>query len=287
MLRLIEQYDFDFPKFDSFGKYKWDLLEACAEIGAVITWIKVGRLIVEDYVRERGLKADIWLGVYQNNPVGVLAMVKAGFSGDITGSEADVERGDRFRREAYFRALEELEASYAKAVGEIGSTGFENDGRYKKLIERVSSFNVEQYKKDFVLIIFPLLFDYENKTGIPLEIMFGQICIESSYGKDPIAINANNYFGYKGKGPAGSYASKTKEVINGQHVEIIDDFRKYNSMSESIDDYIDLLLRNYKQYSGGGSPKDWANALDKGGYATAPDYGSSVLNVASTWRIYE
>ncbi|MCL2054940.1 MAG: hypothetical protein FWG90_10985, partial [Oscillospiraceae bacterium] len=84
-------------------------------IGAPNTWVKIGRLIVEDYVRERGLKADVWLRAYQNNPVGALAMVKAGFSGDIMGAEADVERGDRFRREAYFRALEEFGVSFNSA----------------------------------------------------------------------------------------------------------------------------------------------------------------------------
>ena len=73
MIRLIETYNFDIPSLDYS---KWDLLKICAEIGAPNTWVKIGRLIVEDYVRERGLKADVWLRAYQNNPVGALAAVR-------------------------------------------------------------------------------------------------------------------------------------------------------------------------------------------------------------------
>jgi flagellum-specific peptidoglycan hydrolase FlgJ len=191
---------------------------------------------------------------------------------------------------AYQAAKDKIMASQPQVISnEYGS--YLEDQRYIALETRVATFNIEQYKKDFVLEVFPILLEYEKKTDIPAEIMFGQICLESAYGQNTLidkytGVNANNYFGYKGTGPAGSVICDTFEYIGGEKIYIEDKFRAYNNLYESLNDYTDLLLRNYKQYTTDGTPEDWANALVEGGYATAPSYGESVLNVAQTWRVY-
>lgn len=175
---------------------------------------------------------------------------------------------------------------------ESAQTDYTSDSRYISLQERVATFNIEQYKKDFVLEVFPELLKYESKTGIPAEIMFGQICTESAYGSNTLVdyktgVNGNNYFGYKGEGPAGSVECYTYEYINGQRVKIVDKFKAYHSREESIEDYTNLLLKNYKQYAADDSPEAWAKALVDGGYATAPNYGENILDISRTWRIYD
>ncbi len=168
---------------------------------------------------------------------------------------------------------------------------YQSDSRYQCLLKRVDSWNgIDQYKKDFVLSVFPKAIEYERKTGIPAEIIFGQMCVESNYGAATIVDkyngkNANNYFGYKGKGPAGSVISDTTEYINSKRVKIEAEFKAYNSIDESLDDYTSLLSRKYSKFISSGSPEDWASALDNGGYATAPNYGETILDVARTWRV--
>lgn len=170
---------------------------------------------------------------------------------------------------------------------------YENDIRYKKLSDRVNSWdNIESYKKEFVMEVFPIILKYEYETGVPAEIIFGQMCSESSYGTETLTDKytgkeANNYFGVKGNGPAGSVKCDTTEFVNGKRVHIVDEFRAYNNMDEAIKDYANLLNRNYKKYITTGTPEDWANALVEGGYATAPNYGEAILDVSKTWGIYE
>ncbi len=90
-----------------------------------------------------------------------------------------------------------------------------NDERYMNLVNTVNTINLEQYKKDFVLEIFPILYEYEKNSNVPLEIMFAQMCIESSYGADDLVDLANNYFGIKGVGPLGSVDINTGEHFDG------------------------------------------------------------------------
>jgi len=187
-----------------------------------------------------------------------------------------------------------LNACY-KALGELDSVENNNylsDPRYISLQNRTNSFNVESYKKEFVLEVFPILLEYENDTGIPLEIMFGQICEESAYGTNTMidkrdGRDGNNYFGYQEFDHKKDYVlCDTHEWKNGVKLPVEGKFKVYSSMEESIDDYTQLLLRRYKEYTTTDTPEDWANALELGGYSTTANYGDHILGVAHTWRVY-
>ena len=189
--------------------------------------------------------------------------------------------------------IKDLAKAYQEASKLIKSQyNYKSDPRYQALTDAVNSKNIETYKKDFVLEAFPHALECEQETGIPAEIIFGQICTESGYGADTLTDKytgkeANNYFGVKGVGTNGSVRCDTTEYIKGEKIYIEDDFRAYNNMKESIDDYAKLLKNNYKQYTTSGTPEDWANALVEGGYATAEEYGNYILGVAKTWGIYD
>ncbi len=178
--------------------------------------------------------------------------------------------------------------------GEDGEEQYKNDVRYQRLLieaERRKG-NIEEYKIEFVLEVFPKILVDEARSGIPAEITFGQICLESSYGGETCVdintgINGYNYFGIKGIGPAGSVTCNTSEEISGNKVPIVDDFRAYNSMDESIQDHSDLLVKYYQQYITTGSIEDWCDALNMGGYATASNYKELILGVCRTWDIIQ
>ena len=143
---------------------------------------------------------------------------------------------------------------------------------------------METYKLDFVESVFPVLLTEERRSGIPAELIFAQMCLESGYGQKAVD---GNYFGIKGTGTAGSVNVGTHEEINGISVSINDNFRAYNSMKESIEDYIDLLTNSYKQYTTTGTIEDWCDALVTGGYATDSEYKSKIKRVCIRWGLIE
>ncbi|NDO51790.1 hypothetical protein FMM75_21210 [Lachnospiraceae bacterium MD335] len=187
-----------------------------------------------------------------------------------------------------------LFCSHGGLITPVTSGQYYNDVRYQKLLAETErrKGSLEEYKIEFVLKIFPKVLLDERISGIPAEITFAQMCLESAYGKKTCidintGINGNNYFGIKGIGPAGSVTCETKEEIAGKMVAVIDDFRAYNSMDESIEDHSNLLVNTYQQYIVTGSVEDWCNALKKGGYATASNYKEEILSVCKTWDIIE
>lgn len=177
---------------------------------------------------------------------------------------------------------------------ESGQDSYFNDMRYQRLLKETErrKGRIENYKIEFVLEIFPIILENERKSGVPAEITFAQMCTESGYGQKTCidintGINGNNYFGIKGVGPAGSVTIETNEEIGGNKITVIDNFKAYNSMQESIEDHSNLLVNKYQQYVTTDSIEDWCNALKKGGYATASNYKEEILSVCKTWKIIE
>ena len=175
--------------------------------------------------------------------------------------------------ESYNNNFNKINDGYMKMTQSNSLITFNDDKRYKNLMDRVNNFNNDQYKKDFVLEVFPLALNSEKETGIPAEIIFGQLCTESGYGQGEITLATNNYFGITGKEVPGAY------YYRGNW------FLPYDSFEESFADYIRLMDSKYRQYVTTGTPEDWANALVKGGYCDE-NYGKGILDVARTWRVY-
>jgi flagellum-specific peptidoglycan hydrolase FlgJ len=135
-------------------------------------------------------------------------------------------------------------------------------------------------------------------TGILPGTLITQLFIESQ-GKNSAGIvgssyNAkfgNNYFGIKcaggWKGP--TFQADTREVINGKSVIVNACFRKYNSVEESIADYIKFLQDN-KRYEKAGffeakTVQDQAKALKRAGYATSETYDTFIFNVYKPYAL--
>ena len=90
-----------------------------------------------------------------------------------------------------------------------------------------------------------------------------------------LAQTANNHFGVKG-------------AYNGNYVLANDDkpnehFKKYDNVGQSYEDHSKVLMASrYQRYVGHLSPDDyrgWAAGIQKGGYATAKSYSSTLVSV--------
>lgn len=150
-------------------------------------------------------------------------------------------------------------------------------------------------REEFVKKYSPYINSVTKGTGIFPGTVLGQAILESSgkyntggqwlVGGSKLAQEANNYFGIKAdpSWKGATYNISTREVIKGKSTYQKDDFRKYNSVEDSIKDHLNFLLSNPRYRKAGvfdaKSVAEQAKAIKKAGYATDPNYASSVTNV--------
>lgn len=129
-----------------------------------------------------------------------------------------------------------------------------------------------------------------GKKWILPGICVAQGACESAWGTSKKMINANALFGIKvGKskwhfGTAWkdkAYSTKTREVYDGKEVNITDLFRAYDSVEDSITDYMDLLCgaSRYKGAVNNTDARSTITAIKNGGYATDPEYINTVMSI--------
>jgi flagellum-specific peptidoglycan hydrolase FlgJ len=127
-----------------------------------------------------------------------------------------------------------------------------------------------------------------KRTGVPASVTLAQAALETGWGGSSIG-DAKNLFGIKGTGPAGSIRVSTKEFINGRMVTIQDNFRKYHSWAQSIEDH-GRLLQNAR-YSPAmkykNNPDQFAREIHKAGYATDPNYSSKLIGIMKANNFYQ
>lgn len=115
--------------------------------------------------------------------------------------------------------------------------------------------------------------------GIDPALIITQAAIESGWGKE---VAGNNYFGVKSHGQPGGQSVMTHEEVNGQLVPMYQDFRKYDSLEESMRDYAKFLKDN-PRYSGVFEASDLQGQIDAiagSGYATSSKYPDLLNDVS-------
>jgi flagellum-specific peptidoglycan hydrolase FlgJ len=135
-------------------------------------------------------------------------------------------------------------------------------------------------------------------TGILPGTLIAQLFIESQgknkpgvVGSSGLTQSSSNYFGIKcaggWKGPT-VYAD-TREVINGNSVTVKACFRKYDSIEDSIKDYINFLQSNPRYKNAGvfeaKTVKSQAEALKRAGYATATNYAAFINEIYTPYAL--
>lgn len=140
-------------------------------------------------------------------------------------------------------------------------------------------------RQQFIDKLAPLAIEDMRKTGVAASLTIAQAILESADGNSTLAQQANNLFGMKGKGPAGSIRLSTKEYRNGEWITVQAEFRKYNNWAESVADHSNLFINgvswNRNLYRGviGVDGITAAREVAKAGYATDPDYAQKLINL--------
>jgi flagellar protein FlgJ len=116
-----------------------------------------------------------------------------------------------------------------------------------------------------------------------------QAALESNWGRSvPHSSggqSSNNLFGIKAGSSwnGAAVSASTQEFQNGTAGTTTDNFRVYTDHSQGFQDYVSMLRTN-PRFSGalnsGSDVQSFATALQRGGYATDPDYARKVTAVA-------
>lgn len=148
----------------------------------------------------------------------------------------------------------------------------------------------ESFQQGFVQRMTPYALQVSQETGVSAPLMMGQAALESGWGKKEIRMsdgsNSYNLFGIKADS---SWNGKVAEVVtteysNGKPHKQIARFRAYGSYAEAFSDYAKFLSSNPRYApvirSGQGAPAA-AQALQRAGYATDPNYADKLVKVMS------
>lgn len=146
----------------------------------------------------------------------------------------------------------------------------------------------DKARSEWVAKLMPGAEPTARKLGISPEAIIAQAALETGWGKSAIG---NNIFGIKAAG----WNGKTQQVltwehINGQNVQIFDDFRDYDTIADSFADHFSFLEKNsrYKAagvFAGKGD-EEYFTALQRAGYATDPAYAAKLSSILRTVKGY-
>ncbi len=142
----------------------------------------------------------------------------------------------------------------------------------------------------FIRDVWPHAQEAAEQLGVAPQSVVAQAALETDWGRripeDAAGRSSNNLFGIKTAagwdGP--SVAAGTSEFAAGAARATTAQFRAYETPQQSFADYVSLLKSDPRYASAldtGGDVQAFASALQRGGYATDPEYARKVSAVAS------
>ena len=116
------------------------------------------------------------------------------------------------------------------------------------------------------------------------QLLAAQFALESAWGT---ALSAkNNFFGIKFTSSESATVSNTREVINGQSVYMDERFKNFDTPQDAVNHLVTQWYKDYKGYKGvnnAASAFAAADQLRAEGYATDPQYASSLKRLMNEY----
>jgi len=128
-----------------------------------------------------------------------------------------------------------------------------------------------------------------RELGVDPNNLIAQAALETGWGRSQPGGDSHNLFGIKAGANwnGASVQANTQEFDSGVAARVDASFRAYGSPRESVEDYV-RLIRDNPRYAGamntGSDVQAFAHALQRGGYATDPDYANKLSAVAAEVR---
>ncbi|GLX83663.1 flagellar assembly peptidoglycan hydrolase FlgJ [Thalassotalea eurytherma] len=161
-----------------------------------------------------------------------------------------------------------------------------NDRPFSELIDQAKQSLSFEQPEDFVQQLTQPAKAVEKALGIPYQVVIAQSALETGWGKKIIqktdGQSSNNLFNIKADSRwQGDKASKeTLEFENGTMAKKNEPFRVYDSIKDSVNDYIDFLSSNDRYQdalNNSSNVEHFLHGLQKAGYATDPQYAKKII----------
>ncbi|NMP32881.1 flagellar assembly peptidoglycan hydrolase FlgJ [Thalassotalea sp. M1531] len=145
--------------------------------------------------------------------------------------------------------------------------------------------------KDFVTALQEPAKTVQKQLGIPFEVVIAQAALETGWGQKVIKTNngksSNNLFNIKAdRRWAGDSINKdTLEYEQGAMVKKREPFRVYDSIKDSVNDYVNFLSSGERYQEALTKPENvehFLQGLQKAGYATDPKYAEKIMGTLKT-----
>lgn len=148
-------------------------------------------------------------------------------------------------------------------------------------------FSNNAHSQQFIESVAPGAISGWNKYGILPSVTVAQAILESGWGNSTLSTQAHNLFGIKGSYNGQYVTMPTGEYYGGRYVTINDNFRAYPNNAASVEDHGRFLTVNsrYSNLHGDTNYISVTNKLRADGYATAPNYATSLQNLIRTYNL--
>jgi flagellar protein FlgJ len=148
-------------------------------------------------------------------------------------------------------------------------------------------------RASFVRSIEPLAQAAGNSLGVAPDTLIAQAALETGWGRnmpaDSSGRSSSNLFGVKATDSwrGASVQASTTEFDQGTPSSTQAAFRSYDNAAQSVGDYVSLL-RGSARFAGalgtGSDAQAFGSGLQRGGYATDPDYVNKLVATVATLR---
>ncbi len=140
--------------------------------------------------------------------------------------------------------------------------------------------------KDFVTAISAPAKRAQQQLGVPFEVIIAQAALETGWGQKIIKTeqgkSSNNLFNIKAdeRWQGDKTQKETLEYQQGAMVKTRSPFRVYQSINESVNDFVNFLSTSERYQDALNKTSDveqFLHGLQKAGYATDPNYANKIL----------
>ena len=145
-------------------------------------------------------------------------------------------------------------------------------------------------QRNFIQGLWPQAQQAGRQLGVDPSNLIAQAALETNWGRslphDSAGHSSNNLFGVKATGSwdGASVQAATTEVNAGGTTPVVAPFRSYADATQSFQDYVSILRSNPRYAAAlntGSDARAFATGLQRGGYATDPDYARKVSAIAN------
>ncbi|MCC7667607.1 lysozyme [Liquorilactobacillus satsumensis] len=149
----------------------------------------------------------------------------------------------------------------------------------------------DNQKRAFIAQILPIAQAEQQKYKIFASITLAQAALESDWGQSQLASQYHNLFGVKSSASDAQLLT-TKEYVNGQWITVQARFATYASWKQSVQAHTQLFVNgtawdhaHYEEVLTATNYQQAAEALQKKGYATDPEYAQKLISLIKEYQL--